>query len=80
MKNPKGNLVGKIQRTVAVKGLGGFGFKGTGAMVKIPARPKRETDLVLDAQSFPGQAFWYRLSGDTNPLHVNPLASSVQKF
>lgn len=48
MSDKKG-LVGKIQSTMAIKGLGGFGYKGSGAMGKIPAKPKREPDLVLDA-------------------------------
>ena len=79
-KNQKGELVGTVQTSLAVKGLGGFGYKGNDTTAKIPERPKRAADLVLDAESYPGQAFLYRQSGDLNPLHVKPEISSIQKF
>ena len=65
---------------MAIKGIGGFGYKGNGSTTKIPDRPKREADMVFEATSFPGQAFLYRQSGDLNPLHVKPEMSAIQNF
>lgn len=73
-------MAGIVQTSLAIKGLGGFGYKGNGTTEKIPDRPKRDADATLDASSYPGQAFLYRLSGDYNPLHVKPEISAIQKF
>ena len=79
-KTDKGELAGTVQTSLAIKGQGGFGYKGNGTTEKIPDRPKREADITLDVSSYPGQAFLYRLSGDYNPLHVKPEISSIQNF
>lgn len=60
--------------------MGGFGYKGNGTTEKIPDRPNRPADTVLEATSYPGQAFLYRQSGDLNPLHVKPEISAIQNF
>lgn len=62
------------------RGLGGFGYKGKGLNTPIPKTPETKPDYVLKAKSFPGQAFLYRLSGDINPLHVDPNIAASQKF
>lgn len=62
------------------RGLGGFGYKGKGLSTPIPKTPETKPDYVLKAKSFPGQAFLYRLSGDINPLHVDPNIAASQKF
>jgi len=56
------------------------GFDGPrppkGVLVRAPT--EREPDLVLDAPTTPEQAALYRLSGDYNPLHIDPeVAKSV---
>ncbi len=53
-----------------IRGEGGFGGeRGT----DLPwERPDREPDYLLIQQTRPEQALIYRLSGDRNPLHVDP--------
>ena len=66
--------------TLFLRGLGGFGFKGKGLITQIPEIPKRKPDHILKGETYPGQAFLYRLSGDINPLHVDPNVAQGQKF
>jgi len=40
-KDHKGQLVGTVQSSLALRGLGGFGYKGNDKGHKIPERPKR---------------------------------------
>tara|TARA_R110002020_G_scaffold109430_16_gene253181 strand:+ start:46887 stop:47741 length:855 start_codon:yes stop_codon:yes gene_type:complete len=57
--------------TVFARGDGGFGGpQGRG----LPAHPipEREPDLSIASEIRPEQALLYRLSGDMNPLHVDP--------
>jgi hypothetical protein len=32
---------------LAIKGLGGFGYKGKGVAIKIPEKPTRKPDLII---------------------------------
>jgi peroxisomal enoyl-CoA hydratase 2 len=66
--------------SIIIRGMGGFGFKGKGIMKPIPAIPKRNPDRVLKSSSYANQPFVYRLSGDINPLHVDPNISSLQNY
>jgi acyl dehydratase len=60
-----------------IRGIGGFGGdKGPSGDVNVP--PKRLPDAVVEDQTCTEQAKIYRLSGDYNPLHVDPeIAKSV---
>jgi len=42
--------------------------------------PKRNPDAVEESVTLPNQAQIYRLSGDYNPLHVDPSAASMSGF
>ena len=66
--------------TILLKGLGGFGFKGKGHLTELPEIPKRKPDHILKGETYPGQALLYRLTGDINPLHVDPKIAKGQKF
>jgi acyl dehydratase len=44
------------------------------------ALPDREPDLVCDLPTRPDQALLFRLSGDFNPLHVDPLVAKMSGF
>jgi acyl dehydratase len=63
--------VATLLSTVFARGDGGFG--GTQGAGPAPhALPQRPADRVLTIATRPEQAAIYRLSGDRNPLHVDP--------
>ena len=64
-------LVATIVQGSFLRGDGGFGGDSAGAPVPHPV-PERAPDKTLDLATQPGQALLYRLSGDFNPLHVDP--------
>lgn len=58
---------------------GGFG----GPPPKVRARhklPNRDADMVCDLDTRPDQALLFRLSGDFNPLHVDPTVATENGF
>ena len=59
--------------------LGGGGFGGERGPAT-PAEPDRAPDIVVDDEVRPEQAAIYRLSGDRNPLHINPAAARKAGF
>jgi acyl dehydratase len=64
---------------VFVRGAGGFG----GAIQPkkdVPAVPQRGPDLILEAQTDVNQAALYRMSGDRNPLHIDPAVAEAVGF
>jgi acyl dehydratase len=66
------------EQVIFVRGAGGFGGE-RGARVTWE-RPGREPDGALGFTTRPDQALLYRLSGDRNPLHSDPLAARDQGF
>ncbi len=57
--------------TMFVRGAGGWGGdRGPSADVNTP--PDRPADVVVTEKTAANQALLYRLSGDWNPLHVDP--------
>lgn len=72
------------ESTVFIRGSGNFGGpkKGTdrGASTKVYTPPKRNPDTVVEERTTEEQAALYRLSGDLNPLHVDPEFSKVGGF
>jgi len=66
--------------SIIIRGMGGFGFKGKGATKPLAVVPKRNPDKVIKASSYLNQALVYRLSGDINPLHVDPNIASLQNY
>merc|ERR1711881_610845 len=66
------------ESTVFIRGSGGFGGakKGgdRGAATRVYKPPQRKPDAVVE------QATVYRLSGDRNPLHIDPEFSKVGGF
>src|SRR5580704_1056514 len=58
--------------TTFVRGAGGWGGeRGPSADVNVP--PSRAPDAVVEEKTSPNQALLYRLSGDWNPLHADPV-------
>jgi acyl dehydratase len=68
-----------VYNTAFIRGIGGFGRKGF-FKNELPNAPKRPANAVLSMKTDPGQAFLYRLNGDTNPLHVDPDMSAIGGF
>ena len=61
-----------------IRGEGGFGGEpGPGPGNEAPAR---QPDVVVESPTLPQQALLYRLSGDRNPLHVDPAMAQVAGF
>ncbi|XP_012374804.1 peroxisomal multifunctional enzyme type 2 [Dasypus novemcinctus] len=69
------------QFSVFIVGSGGFGGKRTSDKVKLAvAIPNRPPDAVLTDTTSLNQAALYRLSGDWNPLHIDPNFASLAGF
>lgn len=79
-----GNDVFYTEMSVVIRGSGGFGGpkKGSdrGLSTAIYAPPKRAPDAVVEEKTSTEQAAIYRLSGDYNPLHIDPEFSKVGGF
>ncbi|KAF2431335.1 peroxisomal multifunctional enzyme type 2 [Tothia fuscella] len=72
------------ESTVFVRGSGGFGgpkdMKDRGNATKANAPPKRAPDAAKEEKTSEEQAAIYRLSGDRNPLHIDPEFAAVGGF
>ncbi|KAF2264046.1 NAD(P)-binding protein [Lojkania enalia] len=72
------------ESTVFIRGSGGFGGpkKGgdRGAATRVHKPPQRAPDTVVEEKTTEEQAAIYRLSGDRNPLHIDPEFSKVGGF
>ena len=74
-----GALIATLNRTILARGDGGSG----GARGRLPdphAIPDRPADKRVQYKTRPDQALFYRLCGDRNPLHVDPLAGRNAGF
>ncbi|KAM3937128.1 peroxisomal multifunctional enzyme type 2 [Leptodactylus fuscus] len=69
------------QFSVFVVGAGGFGGKRSSAKAKVTANPpNRPPDVVASDVTSVDQAALYRLSGDWNPLHIDPSFAALGGF
>ncbi|KAF3201681.1 bifunctional hydroxyacyl-CoA dehydrogenase/enoyl-CoA hydratase fox2 [Orbilia oligospora] len=72
------------ESSIFIRGSGGFGgnSKGTdrGAATAANKPPARKPDVVVEEKTTEEQAALYRLSGDRNPLHIDPEFSKVGGF
>lgn len=59
------------EMTTFINGVGGCGNHGD-VVKERPARIRGELDLSVKVPTSPDMAAIYRLSGDTNPLHIDP--------
>lgn len=74
-----GELLVKNDVTMVVKGAGGFGGERGPAPEQNQA-PARAPDRVVTEKTSESQALLYRLSGDWNPLHVDPEFATMFGF
>jgi acyl dehydratase len=63
---------------IFVRGEGGFG--GEGGPAPGNEAPDREPDAVVEMPTMEHQAIIYRLSGDLNPLHIDPQFAAMGGF
>lgn len=72
-------LIATVTNTLMLRGDGGCGDWG-----QVPAElarlPETEPDRALDVQVSEMQPLVYRLSGDLNPLHIDPDVAKVAGF
>ncbi|KAM8960781.1 peroxisomal multifunctional enzyme type 2 [Pelodytes ibericus] len=69
------------QFSVFIVGAGGFGGKRSSSKAKVTANPpNRNPDVVVTDATTLDQAALYRLSGDWNPLHIDPSFAALGGF
>jgi 3-hydroxyacyl-CoA dehydrogenase/3a,7a,12a-trihydroxy-5b-cholest-24-enoyl-CoA hydratase len=74
-----GELLAKNDLSTFVRGGGGWGGdRGPSSDINIP--PDRPADVVVSDKIGEEQALIYRLSGDWNPLHVDPTFATAFGF
>jgi acyl dehydratase len=77
-----GTLVATTEQVLFLRGDGGFSKHAASdpPAPALPPPPETEPDVVLDLPTRPDAALLYRLSGDTNPLHVDPAVAARAGF
>ncbi|CAB3257017.1 unnamed protein product [Arctia plantaginis] len=71
-------LVVRTQQQIFVLGQGGFGGpRNSKLAVGVQNAPKRAPDAVVEQRTAEDQAALYRLSGDYNPLHIDPNVATA---
>jgi multifunctional beta-oxidation protein len=83
-KDSAGEVVFVNESTIFIRGSGGFGgnpkVTDRGAATAANKPPQRSPDKVVEEKTTPSQAALYRLSGDRNPLHIDPSFAAVGGF
>lgn len=80
IRDASGVHIGTVRSATFLRGDGGFGGPSTGGPSPNPAPPRRSPDHVATLATWPHQAMIYRLSGDYNPLHIDPCVAKVAGF
>ena len=78
-----GNKLFYSESTLFIRGIGGFGGKKSsdrGAATASNDPPNRPADAIISEKTSTDQAALYRLSGDYNPLHIDPEMSKMGGF
>ncbi|CAK1584587.1 unnamed protein product [Parnassius mnemosyne] len=72
------SLVFRTQQHIFVLGQGGFGGpRNSSKSVNVLPAPKRSPDAIVEQRTSEDQAALYRLSGDLNPLHIDPNVATA---
>lgn len=74
-----GTHIATVRNATFLRSEGGFGGNSTG-QPKPHAIPERAPDVVVALATAANQALIYRLSGDLNPLHVDPAVAQAAGF
>jgi len=80
-RNMTGDVVLFNQVSLFLLGKGGWGGqKSSSCVIKTEDIPCRKPDFSKEYKTHTEQAAFYRLTGDLNPLHVDPKAAALLKF
>lgn len=74
-----GEAIATLTQTTFCRGDGGFGGPPREAPAPHPL-PERTADVTCDLPTRPEAALIYRLSGDPNPLHVEPAVAKAAGY
>ncbi|XP_055550273.1 peroxisomal multifunctional enzyme type 2-like isoform X1 [Wyeomyia smithii] len=77
-----GTLIARGQSSTFVVGAGNFNGKSKASpnVKALVANPKRSPDASVQIKTTRNQAALYRLSGDLNPLHIDPGFSAIAGY
>jgi len=77
-----GQLLATTEHVAFLRGDGGFSRTGGGdpAAPALPAPPDTAPETILELPTRPEAALLYRLSGDLNPLHIDPEIAAQAGF
>lgn len=75
-----GDPIATMCNVAFLRGDGGFGGKSEGAPKPRPVPADRAADLSVALPNPRNQALIYRLSGDYNPLHIDPEVAAIAGF
>lgn len=75
-----GDLIATMCNVAFLRGDGGFGGKSEGAPKPRPVPADRGADQSVALANPRNQALIYRLSGDYNPLHIDPEIAAIAGF
>ena len=80
--NENGQLLVKNQSSIFIVGAGKFGGKKQpiNGVVPLGTTPQRKPDSSILYKTSPDQAALYRLSGDLNPMHIDPGFSAIAGY
>lgn len=74
-----GAKIATTASTSFLRGDGGFGGP-SGPTPPVHTLPERKADEQIDIRTLPQAAMIYRLSGDYNPLHIDPKVATIAGF
>ncbi len=75
LRTPGGTLVAESIETWVIRGAGGFGGPRELEGDPLPPVPQSDPDYAITLPISLAQAAIYRLSGDRNPLHIDPATA-----
>ena len=79
-KDESGGVLFANTFSVFLRGEGGFGGERGPRAAKKHVPPERAPDHTIEDKTSPNQAAIYRLSGDRNPLHIDPEFGKMAGF
>ncbi|HVM96744.1 MAG TPA: MaoC/PaaZ C-terminal domain-containing protein [Candidatus Acidoferrales bacterium] len=79
VEDDKGLLL-TAKATLFIRGAGGFGGERGPSTADLNKPPERQPDVVVEDVTRPEQGAIYRLSGDPNPIHIDPDFAKMAGF